>query len=286
LFDLGLPCDLIGFYAYLKRVAGDKGGCWRSMPTMAKENGCSENKIRDMKKALLKKNPKLAGLSLIQIQKGRKAKDGNNLPDLITINDIWAINFQKISTGSKSEPPLVQNLNQTGSKSEPKEEPFKKSYKKQQQAAPPKPSASVAVFSSKIEDRLKELGVTTKERTRWKYSEQEVTIALMITDSEIRDNPLRTFRAALKEGWELKQKRRKKEGADVHEWVRICNKQLPKSLHMKIQDNTLYYIGVIKIENERVATDKKINLNKKHLSENQLDIIFSELKEIERSAVC
>lgn len=125
-YDLGLSSDLTGFYGYLKRITGDKGSCWKSVPLMAKECGCSTNKIRDMKKALQKPQPGLDNLSLIKIQAGRKKADGSQLSDLITITDIWPVNFRSLSTHSKSVPPPLQNLKGPPSESEPKEERYKK----------------------------------------------------------------------------------------------------------------------------------------------------------------
>ncbi len=126
IYSLGLSLSEIGFYSYLKKVAGDQGTCFMSLPTLSENLGCSENTIRDIKKRLSERFELLEGKSLITIEK-RICEKGNKT-DIIKIIDIWPINFRSkiFNTGSKSEPGVVQNLNHPGSKFEPKEEPIKK----------------------------------------------------------------------------------------------------------------------------------------------------------------
>ena len=56
----------------------------------------------------------------------------------------------------------------------------KDELKEQQQATPSKAPPSAAAFFSKIESELKSLGVTEKERKKWKYTEAQVQKALEV----------------------------------------------------------------------------------------------------------
>ena len=105
-----------------------------SIPRIAKEIKCSENKVRDAKKELEKPFELLGEKLLIRTQK--RIKDNKkNETDIVTIVPIWKENgnylrakYKKVCTGSGDEPPLVHEMNHPGSGDEGKEEPIKKNH--------------------------------------------------------------------------------------------------------------------------------------------------------------
>jgi len=143
LFEINLTPQELLFYMQLKRIAGDKGGCWCSVPTLAKKLGVKDRYIQKYKKSLSQPRKELNGLPLIRIEK-RKDKDSkNNLPDIITIVDIWEINFkyfllvfEKTPPGAQKEqkevdPGAHKNTTLVHTKT-PKEEPIEEEPKKEE----------------------------------------------------------------------------------------------------------------------------------------------------------
>lgn len=124
IWDLGLDPYEITVYCYMKRVAGDGGQCYQSRKKMAAKCGMSERKFREVKVSLAKKRIELNNQSLIHIQK-RKSVDGDPDTDLITIINIWPINFQKYNGGAQPAPGVGHHVPEGGAPPAPKEELFK-----------------------------------------------------------------------------------------------------------------------------------------------------------------
>jgi len=76
-------------YCVFKMTAGDRGSCFKSMTTLCESIGCQKPKLIDIKRVLLEKG-------LISIQK-RKSDKGGDMPDLISIVDIWPQNMKLMS---------------------------------------------------------------------------------------------------------------------------------------------------------------------------------------------
>ncbi len=153
-FDLGLSPEAFCLYAHLKRIAGDKGACFKSNKNLAKDCGIGETKLRECFKELTQieiligddpspgKSPKFhSQVSLIKITQ-RKKENGSWDTNLVTITPIWRLNgdimrskFKKINTTSQSEGGVPRNPREGTSQSEDKEEPSKQDQKEQQQRA-------------------------------------------------------------------------------------------------------------------------------------------------------
>lgn len=153
----------------------------------------------------------------------------------------------------------------------------------QQRAAPPKPPASVIVFSKKIEDKLQQYNVTQAERRRWRYSEAEVETALTVMESQESDNPLRTFRAALKRGWTVNPPKQKKGQLDPEKWAKMQNQTLKEKHRIVVQDNVLQFTGIETVGIKTYFKRKEINLNKTPLDEKLCEIIDCELTQVRQT---
>ena len=108
LFEINLTPQELLFYMQLKRIAGDKGACWCSVPTLAKRLGVKDRCIQKYKKALSMPRKELNNLPLIRIEKRKDPDSKNNLTDIITIVDIWEINFKYFLLVSEKTPPGAQ----------------------------------------------------------------------------------------------------------------------------------------------------------------------------------
>jgi helix-turn-helix protein len=138
IFEIIQGNDLL-VYCFLKRIAGDFGKCFMSVPSLAKKIGISENTLRDSKKNLCAANEFL-GYALIRCTE-RTKPDGSRDTDLLEIRDIWRHNgdhFREKSQkrgGSNSEGGVVQILRGGGSKTTEEEDLSKEDLSKEQQRA-------------------------------------------------------------------------------------------------------------------------------------------------------
>jgi len=155
--------------------------------------------------------------------------------------------------------------------------PQKKETKEKEQQQ--KPSAA-AVFSKAIEDKLQALGVTKTERKKWNYSEAQVSQAFAVTGEVPRDNPLKTFRAALKDGWEPTKPRRKKGQVDIETWVRGINANLPKDLHVRIEGDDVVFLDKRFDGHKNIIVKSKLPINNLNVDLNKREQIQSNLKQI------
>ena len=127
-------------YFTLKRICGDAGKSFYSIPNIAKKCGFSEDTVRKSLKKLSQEIP-LIGSILIKIQK-RLKQDGSADSSLITIVNIWRKNgnfyrerkeIKKCLGGSSDQPGVVVGTNQGGSWERDKEEPLKKNHIEEEQ---------------------------------------------------------------------------------------------------------------------------------------------------------
>lgn len=174
IFHLGLDTYELAAYSVLKRTAGDKGFCTKSMKTLASEIGCSEAKLKQIKKSLAIPRDLLNGQSLINIYI-RKTEIGDPDTDLIEIEDIWPINFdffkpkEIIKGGSPKSPPILERVRRhvahPGPLGSPKEEPIKEEPKEEVVCSAPAPR-----------DPAKELKVekTTPQGTKIVISQEAI----------------------------------------------------------------------------------------------------------------
>lgn len=125
---LGLsPYDLL-VYMHIKKIAGDHGASWRSIPSFAKECGLSERQVQ--KSLQILKTPfELLNNRPLLISKERFKEDGSQDTNLIEIVDIWRTNGDyfrynnKKQGGAFDSPGVVQHINQGGANCAPKEDP-------------------------------------------------------------------------------------------------------------------------------------------------------------------
>jgi hypothetical protein len=178
IFDLGLDCYQLAGYLVLKQTAADKGSCFKSIPTLAKQSGMSENKFRDVKKSLSLIN-EILGKPLIRVQPQTNSK-GDRIADKITIEPIWVENMQAWldKKKNKSGSDLKgggSDLKGGGSDPKGEEEPLKKNplRKQQQGAAAPNPAAAVFFCLQDIE-----IPNEDKEWISAKYDEETVKNAV------------------------------------------------------------------------------------------------------------
>jgi hypothetical protein len=139
-FTLGLSPFALTVYLLLKRIAGDKGKCWKTIKNLADSCEIGETKFRQCLKDLAEPFGALGGKSLIKIHrrfKQNKAQESN----LIEIIPIWRINGDyyrglypapSVGTPRNTNPPQQDQPEDKGghrvamggaSRGEPKEEP-------------------------------------------------------------------------------------------------------------------------------------------------------------------
>jgi hypothetical protein len=103
IFSLGLCPFAFMVYCLLKRVCGDSGQCWHSIPMLAKECNMGESKLKECLKIL--SEPIFPdGSPLIKIEK-RFKPDGSQNSNLIRIVPIWRKNGDHFRGGSPQNPP-------------------------------------------------------------------------------------------------------------------------------------------------------------------------------------
>lgn len=178
IFTLGLDPYELALYIYFKRVAGDRGHCFKSTETMSKEINICKRKIVDLKKELSKPRKELNGKSLIKIEK-RTTEKGDSDTDLITINCIWEDNFKLFlgvvhnmhRGGAQDAGGVVHDMHKGGAQDAYKEdlieEDHLEEYKKGANKSP-MPSADAEAlcdfFISKMKEKKPDIKVY---RERW-----------------------------------------------------------------------------------------------------------------------
>jgi hypothetical protein len=142
LWHLGLTPLQRDLYTTLKKITGDEGCCFMSIPTLSKFSGHSERDVQYILKHLQKPFDLLNGKSLIKITK-RKKQNGSWDTNLITVNDIWQENEEYFKSkkqdlgGATHAPGMVQHLHQDGAPVAYKEEPIKKNTLEESSSSPP-----------------------------------------------------------------------------------------------------------------------------------------------------
>src|SRR5690606_310719 len=122
-------------YMHLKRRAGDSGKCISSKTTMAEATGMSPRKLQEVKKSLSMPRKELGNRPLIRITQ-RTTESGDRDTDLITIVNMWDLNYANCFTNAKSnmgggEPGawgVEHEMPDGGARGAYKEEPSKKNY--------------------------------------------------------------------------------------------------------------------------------------------------------------
>lgn len=94
LFKLGLDPYQLCLYAYIKRVAGEEGACWKSRATIAKEIQMSEGMVTKSRRILETVRPELGNKPLIVVRQ-EPNKDGGRPRQIMTITDIWLENMAR-----------------------------------------------------------------------------------------------------------------------------------------------------------------------------------------------
>jgi hypothetical protein len=143
--ELELSPYAVRLYLRLKRRAGENGSCYESSSNLAKGCKMSTHKVVDAKRELQK-----AGLISVYTEKG---KHGGRDYHVIQVTDIWHSNFEyftsQVSTGNLQD----ANMHLARCKYAMKEEPIKKSEKKEKQGAshslPPSPLSTKGVGDKK-----------------------------------------------------------------------------------------------------------------------------------------
>ena len=137
--DLNLDPYEFRVYMKYKRIAGDGGACWKSNAAIADECHISTRTLQRVKKQLASPYEELNGLPLIKIEH-RKTEEGDPDTDLITIVDLWPLNFKKYYGGGDSQSPgVVTHSHQGGDSQSPKEDPSKEDHKEHVPPNPPNP---------------------------------------------------------------------------------------------------------------------------------------------------
>lgn len=94
---LGLNPYEMALYVHLKEAAGDKGACFKSRATLAKECGMSPGMVTKARQALEMPRKELSGQPLIHV-KEELNKEGGKPRCIVTITDIWLVNMQRFTT--------------------------------------------------------------------------------------------------------------------------------------------------------------------------------------------
>ncbi len=155
LAELELSPSEFRLYFEYKRIAGEKGACWKSLMMLSQEIGIGQRTIQECNKTLSEPRDKLGGLSLIKLIH-RFKDDGSRDTSVITIVDIWPINMTYFSLnrggGAKSAPPLAQNLREGGAKFADKQEPSNNNPNNNNNSSEP-----VVVVSSENDDEKRKM---------------------------------------------------------------------------------------------------------------------------------
>lgn len=95
IYRMGLGPYVIAYYCILKSIAGDKSTCFMSQSNLAKLVGCSSRHIIHMNKFMSQPFKVLGGKPLIRIK--NQKKNGEYLPNIIQVVDIWVENINIIA---------------------------------------------------------------------------------------------------------------------------------------------------------------------------------------------
>lgn len=166
LFHLGLDPYELAVYCAIKRTAGDHGKCFKTTATLAADANIDRKKYIEVKNALACKTfDILGGKSIIHIQKRVDEKKGN-MPDLITIIDIWPENYsyfldqkKKTPCGQQPQPLVASSHNPCGQQPQ-KEEPSLKKNQYQEEPPPPQ-TPPIKNGGGAEEKKLNELNIET-----------------------------------------------------------------------------------------------------------------------------
>lgn len=156
--DMGLDPDVLCVYVQLKRIAGDKGACWKSLKELAKICCMGITRLRQAMQILADDFLFLQGkpcdpFCLIKIIK-RFKEDGSPDTNLIKIVPIWRKNGDfyraKMREGgtSRGEGGVLRAAREGTSRGEHKEEPMKKIPLKE--ITPPTPSDQKAAKAARV----------------------------------------------------------------------------------------------------------------------------------------
>lgn len=215
IFEIGLPPQLIGVYATIKRAAGDNGYCSKSEKHLAEPLSITSKTLRSHISQLEEINPFLKK-PLLKIKK-RVSEHGDRDTTLITIVDIWPDNYKFFTKGEGGQVnftgPSVNFTEGVRSKlpdgpvkfTDKQEQSKKNCIKNQQQ------EENVVVVFSCLEV-LQDPSISQKHKTQitkaYQSNEQLVrdAVAVVTHESFIPDeNLLKSLRAALKHEWKPKQ---------------------------------------------------------------------------------
>jgi hypothetical protein len=174
IFEIGLHPTLIGIYSALKRCAGDRGNCTKSIKTLCSQLQIAKNTLKGWIKQLCEINP-IIKKPLIVLQE-RNSEHGDSDTHCISITDIWPDNcryfLDKKWGGSKIDPPrskidpgVGQKLTQGGSKIDPYKEQYKKNLYEEQTTS----SGFDFVF---FDSFLKRLDLPSEKQKKWNLTEK------------------------------------------------------------------------------------------------------------------
>jgi len=126
-------------YCYIKRIAGDRGECFKSYNKMSEELGISRDRLIRALDTLCLVNIVLNSALLIKIS--RLKDDGSHDTNKFLIKDLWHINFQrhfeKYSGSTPERRGVVCQKDGGGLPKRPKEDPLKKIPLKEASIAKP-----------------------------------------------------------------------------------------------------------------------------------------------------
>lgn len=123
IWELGLDPYAITLYMYYRKVAGDHGSCFQKKKTISENLKMSVSVIKNRNNILSQPFEMLGGKPLITIEQ-EKGEDGNNLPTLIRLVDIWPENIKEISTRFSDDPPSVAKKPTLGRQKTTEQEPI------------------------------------------------------------------------------------------------------------------------------------------------------------------
>lgn len=121
--EIGLDPYEYRVYAHIKKITGDTGQCWKSIPHMAEDLQMGETKLRDCLNNLIDGKNKYK-LKLLEKIKRKKA-DGRDDTCIYNVIDIWEFNGKFYRGGGSPKKPHQGSPGKPmGSPGEDKEEPL------------------------------------------------------------------------------------------------------------------------------------------------------------------
>lgn len=194
---MGLGCYVVAYYCLLKSIAGDSGHCFTGQKKLAKSLGCSDRHIRKMNAFMSKPFEILGGKPLIKITY-RKNEDGEPIPNLIHVTDIWLENVMVLNekkpipqTSMSNEEPKIKKSNVAERSSTPSEPysppPDPSSYKEEPFKKTPSKKKDIRDLGDETEIVYKFKKGNLDAKRRWKLTDQEVETFLSIQALGITD---------------------------------------------------------------------------------------------------